>query len=534
MAEVRKQIAFHESMTENKRADGFAYLRRNVLNSGTPGLYPAKDFVLTNPTLSSDTHEIIDILGSTESAGGGNFFQIKVIVEESSSSTGFYNLGSSFTSTYYSGTVRSAVFGSDGIYFAAVGNRQVRRVNYASSGIDDIGSLAPTGFAPTVGAFDGLNYWWLEAVVGGGGSIYVQDPGLTPIKILNGKLPVGILRGVDFYQNYMVLFYQQGADINVYWWDKANSTFFYDRKKVKNARFIAGGVVSGQLMMVYGVGNSQNLAEYQGQIIISAFDGNKFKKLNSLAAGRNLVQMGNSSTNWVGRSFTLGSEVLVFGVNENDRKSGTKVDIWNNYIYKIKADGSIEAQTLPVPNGTAGNDMADLVRIFFDYTVYTMAAAGGEPRKIYINQAANQDFDEYISNGPFTETTYITNFLEHSRNFHKLSSLSISFERLFRNEATSSATDEELDIYYRTSDRVGWTLMANINAQKVIDNVNKRLTAPATVPVQEQRYQITTMPDGSPLPQFNEIQFKFHSKRGFSVTDAWYEFDYLSRNTISP
>lgn len=91
---------------------------------------------------------------------------------------------------------------------------------------------------------------------------------------------------------------------------------------------------------------------------------------------------------------------------------------------------------------------------------------------------------------------------------------------------------EKLEIYYRISDRLGWTLLGEVTAEKVIANVNKRIDQTNIIPVPEQRYQITKMPDLTALPEFNEIQFKFISKNGFSVIGAWFEYSYITRNVI--
>ena len=56
---------------------------------------------------------------------------------------------------------------------------------------------------------------------------------------------------------------------------------------------------------------------------------------------------------------------------------------------------------------------------------------------------------------------------------------------------------EELDIYYRTSDKESFVLLANITRQKVKDNVNKRIDQSTADPTPSQRYQITKMPDGT-------------------------------------
>jgi hypothetical protein len=51
-----------------------------------------------------------------------------------------------------------------------------------------------------------------------------------------------------------------------------------------------------------------------------------------------------------------------------------------------------------------------------------------------------------------------------------------------------------------------------IISQTEYDDDNKGLTI--------QSYVITKMPDGSNMPRYNEIQFRFRSKQGFSVLKA--------------
>ena len=78
----------------------------------------------------------------------------------------------------------------------------------------------------------------------------------------------------------------------------------------------------------------------------------------------------------------------------------------------------------------------------------------------------------------------------------------------------------------------------NVTVEKVKDNVNARRDqsteyASDTLGLPEQRYMISKMPDGeTALPEFNEIQYKFVSKRGFSIIGAWYKYSSLTRNTF--
>lgn len=89
---------------------------------------------------------------------------------------------------------------------------------------------------------------------------------------------------------------------------------------------------------------------------------------------------------------------------------------------------------------------------------------------------------------------------------------------------------EKLEIYYRTSEREGWTLLGVITPELVIANVNKRIDMKDDVPLPEQIYQFTKLPNLEALPEFNEIQFKFKSYNGFSIIESWFEYSYLTRN----
>lgn len=93
--------------------------------------------------------------------------------------------------------------------------------------------------------------------------------------------------------------------------------------------------------------------------------------------------------------------------------------------------------------------------------------------------------------------------------------------------------EAKLEIYYRVSERDGWTLLGTITTTKVIENVNARIDATEQQPLEEQRYQFTKFDaDNAELPEFNEIQFKFKSYNGFSIIGAWLEYSYITRNTL--
>lgn len=91
---------------------------------------------------------------------------------------------------------------------------------------------------------------------------------------------------------------------------------------------------------------------------------------------------------------------------------------------------------------------------------------------------------------------------------------------------------ERCEIYYRVSDRLPWTLLGIVTAEDVQNDVNKRIDQSGLMPLEEQRYQITKLPDGDALPEFNEIQYRFRLFNGMSIIGAWHEYEYLTRNTV--
>lgn len=502
---IRKEVFFSSSMGADKRDADFAFLRKNVLKSPTKGIYPSTDFQQVNPAISSGS--IVNIVGSDVSP-----FAIKVLVQTTGPNTVTpWQVGASGSSnTGISGTHMASAFGSDGVYFF-VSDGKVYRANHTDSSSPQVGDLGSTSNLPEIGGFDGLAYWWV------GTKIYRQLPNTNPVEAMSAT-------GLDphqiaFYRDYLIIFSQRGKDVVIAFWDKSDPTLYDKRVVVKNAKLMAGGVVDGKLMLVYAVGNGANLKELAGEIVVSAFDGEDFVRLNSIEIGNATISIVTSASSR-GLTMDTGNSILLFAVNGNINSKDA--DLYQNYIYKVRADGTIEVQELPQASG-ASNNRASIVRTFFNRSVYTV----NSPWTIYQNVSNNGDYDDYNA---YTSTEYITNFLEEAADRHKLETFCVSFERLFKN-TDNPGKEEKLEVYYRTSDRQPFVLLGEVTATKVIDNVNKRIDQSSTVPVPEQIYQFTKMPDGTSLPEFGEIQFKFKLYNGMSVIRAWYEYSNLTRNT---
>jgi|TARA_R110000851_G_scaffold29_6_gene123 hypothetical protein len=508
MSDIKEQIQFSNTMGLDKRNPALAYLRKNAFRAGTPGLYPARDFYQERPDTLTASQDIVDILGNEELT-----FDIKVIVNDGAD-VRFYNLGSNTESNTAEAGVdyECGTDGNDGVY-ACFDNDTVKRVNYQNSNISAIGTFS--GGRPSVGGFDGLFYWWFSQ-----DEIYKQLPNAAPTVAFND---LGISPDfVSFHNDEAVIFAQDGNDIVILFWDKSDLDLFEKRILIKNARLIAGGVINGRLTLVRGVGNSSNPKEQNGELVVSHYNGENFEKVNSIKAGDDEIDF------YAQTGVGIGSEVMLFSVNRNVDSHNT--DLYQNYIYKIYEDGSIEVQCQP--DETTFND-THVVRVFYNFICYAQRGSGAQPSVIFINEDTNDSYGDFEN---YTTTEYITEFKGSPRNDHKLDGFMVAFEKLFEQTDTASdpVTGEELDVYYRLSEREDFTLLMNVTALKVRDDVNPKRDesveyASDTQGMHEQRYMIESI-EGQPLPEFNEIQYKFVLKRGFTIIDAWHRYSYTSRN----
>lgn len=517
MSDVKREIFFNNSMTIDKRSQEFAYLRKKCFDAKTKGLYPAIDFAAESPNQETiGTKDIVDVIGSEERAGIGNY-DIKVIVQDGSTLR-FYNRGSNSESNTALSNIdyECGAMGNDGVHIC-VDDDTVRRVNEQNSNAPASDGTF-TGALPEIAGFDGLYYWWLSR-----NEIYRQAGGDAPTVAFNN---LGLTPDfVDFYNDQMVIFSQQSNDISVLFWDKSDADLFDKRILIKNARLIAAGVVEGRVIVVKGVGNGSNPKEFKGRIVVTVYDGEKFVEINSIKAG-------DDETEYVRvTGVGVGSNRMVFSIDSN--LDTANIDLYQNFIYEVRGDGAIEV--VDQPDTVTYGDVT-IVRLFYDFVLYVQQGAGAQNPRIMINRSTDDEFGDYED---YTESVYITNFLNNPYNFHKLDAFAVAFEKIFEqtDAGATPPTGEELDVYFRVSERDDWTLLMNVTAEKIKDNVNVNRDqsteyASDVLGLPEQRYMVVNLPDESPLPEFNEIQYKFVLKRGFSLLGAWYGYSYLSRNTL--
>ncbi len=501
---VRKPIPFQRSMTADKRNENFAYLRKNAFASKSPGLYPSKDFELEGPTNLADSDNIMDIVGSEDAS-----FDIKVIVE-AGNDTKFYNLGSNVTSntTLTNVEPECAVFGDDGVKMCG-DDDDLYHVHHTNSNTSTDGTF--TDARPDIGGYDGLYYWWLS-----NNEIYKSTNGAPTVAFNNiGLSP----RFVDFLNDQMVIFCQEAGSIIILFWDKSDTDLFDKRIVIPNAKLIAGGVSGGVLQCVYGVGNSSNPKERNGEIVVAQYDGEKFVEQNSIKAGDD--ELDYEDVTGVG----VGAKVIVFSVEDNDDSHNT--DLYQNYVYKIHPDGAIEVQFLP---DEATYSSANIVKVFYNFICIAQRGTGAQQAVIWTNEHNSATYNSYAN---YTTTEYITNFLNNPRNRHRLEEIGVAFEKLFE-QTTLDPTGEQLEVLYRVSERDDFTSLGTITVEKVKDNINPKKDQQTeydsdSTGLPEQVYKLKPIKGTLVFPEYHEIQYKFISKYGFSVIDAWYDYSYVSR-----
>lgn len=516
MADRRQEIVFQKTMSFDKRRADAAYLIKNVFGAREKGLYPSKDYVLA--TNYSNTHELIDIIGSRNG-------EDPYIVTYDTDRYKFYRHGSSTpVATYVAGLgdIRAIAFGGKGnntLYFVDVAKEEVYELGTSSSSPSLVGAFSNFP-GVSVGVWDGLYFWWI------GDEIWRQlEGGVPELMMSDTGSSVRDVRFVSTYEQYLIIHTstttaQATPEAKVFFYDKSNTTFFEERAHFKNSVLLAGGVVDDTPILVLNRPERGNGKEGLSAIVVLTFDGVAYRERNSIRGGRQMLKIPTSQIN--GTTCRAGENYMLFSVDDND--SSVNTDLFNNFVYKVFPDGSIQVET-PVTQNSSSANYAQVVYTGFPYNMYGVDRAGGVGAKAYVLDDTQTGYDNYTD---FTQTEYITNFLCNPYNTHALTAMDFSFEKLFKNGARD---DEKLEVYARTSDREAFVLLGEVTPDLVIANVNKRIDMTGLIPVPAQSYQITKMPDNNALPEFNEIQFKFKSLNGFSIIGCWFEYDYITRNT---
>lgn len=504
-------IQFYNTMTSRKRGPG-AYLRKNILTSDEEGLYPSTDFIRKN-------------YASAAVATNGYFTKNNYVIVTVGANNAVYKNTGGATLTFQanipdtSSVIAVCETNDVNIILVLLSDGKLYSVNGAViSLIFTLAGASANGYI----VYDGF-FWFISF----GAKLYRLDPDLvtvTTAKNTTSTLQSDIVN-VQIFNGYVVVVRELGKFVQFDFWSiaEADADLYQKRVVEENCRHLGLGVISGKLIFTKSVGNISNVKEGYGNIVVSIFDGEKFTKLNSIRAGGRGVTVSGKQPQ------SVGNGIMVIAIKENE--NALTDTLFKNWVLKIKEDGAIE--TLFEPGDVSDGFSVVAINVEYDTISMLVEESGGDV-VFYETADVDANYDDYQD---FNTSEYATNFLNNSLNVHKLTSFGVSFEKVF--EQVTATTGERLFIDYRTSERDPWTLLHEVTSLTIKDYTADEYSmalreaeyASDSTGQTIQSYVITKMPDKSELPRFNEIQFRFRSKKGFSLLQAWYTYEYIIRNT---
>lgn len=505
------QIQFFPTMVSPKRGAG-AYLRKNMLTSDDEGFYPAIDFTEKE-------------FGAVSGADKGYLiFRNYVFVDDGGTTKVYYNTGAAalvFRVNMPDNSDPVAVAQtseSDKILVLLEDGKLYSVQNTTVTLIYDFSVIASSAYMVYNGFF-----WFISIDT----KIYRLDPDLVTVTVVKNTTGTdqNEIINMQMFGKYIVMTRRLGDAVQFDFWDvdEGDVDLYQKRVTEENCRHLAMGDVDGTLIFVKAVGDNANAKEKQGDIVVSGFDGEKFVKLNSIRAFSETV------TTQISQSQSIGNGIMILAIAGNNDDD---ITLAKNWVLKIRNKGEIE--TIFEPNDIEGGIEVKAVNIEYSFTDILLEKTGGKDYYYHTKDTDNayKDYQNYSS------AEYITNMLNNSKNVHKLESFAVSFEKVF--EQVTATTGERLYIDYRTSERDDWRLLHEVTSATIKDYTADVFSEALreveydsdTTGQTIQSYVIKKMPDGSELPRYNEIQFRFRSEKGFSLLQAWYNYAYIKRNTL--
>ncbi len=500
-----KEIKFSKTMGADKRNPNLAYLKVNNFDAKTDGFYPAKG-------LDSD-------IFSSEWELKGLF--------STNHETPFYviynkNTDKSYWDWYTDHTPDNLIVDGEEVLSWSDGNYGMRFGTDDGKIYDGAGVLkGDTGSHHDIyiTLHDGLHYYYFSK----NGKIYRQIDDEPLVEVFDG-IPDNVKTAFT-YNDTIILVSNFGNRNFIYFWDKEDNTKFIKRISLYNTYISAIGVLEGKLMMLHNILRATNKKEHETEIRLSQYNGENFTMVNS-------ILLPNGQTRFFNKNlYSVGNSIMIAYIKPYDRDKPTK---GRRFIIKATAEGYIEMlHDVTFKDDTSTNIISGVfVGPDANFVWGWNKPQGGSTyyATLWNDRSHNNEIDEF---GGLWKAEYITNLLESSIEQKSLKSLVIFFEQLFDD------TQGKLTIYYRLSDRENdeskdyWKELAVIDINSIKENglVNRDETLTNTEIADNdlglgiQTYEINTLPDGSQLPDFNEIQYKFVSEKGFSIIKAYHGFD---------
>lgn len=495
-------IEFHSTITGNKRKG--AYVRKNLMQSEDGRLVPLIDF---NEIYFAGVDSII---------GNANFLYRDYIFVKNDT-TGNYEVWryvSGYSATLIGTTANKVVSASDdfdGIKVLTSDGELYSIVNTTITLIDD---LSGTDYDAKI-TFDGVNHF-----VYFNNDVYRQVGNTTFGTSIFSFF--GDLKSVEGDENYQILFIKSYSGVQACFWDKASSTDFSKIVEVKNTVFGASGLVDGKLILAHSIGNTTNSKEKMGEMKISIFNGERFKKVVSFKTGDKDVNV---------KDFSSGNGVLIFSLADGSDSHNT--ELFRDWLVKFNVKNNA-LEFLSDPNELRAGREVDKISVGYNYQNILINDSG----KVYLF-VNNDDGDNYDNYDSYKNASYTTEFFQDPSMIYSGEAFEVTIEKPFEQLSESKNVGEYLEIYYRTSERDGFTLLKQITVKDLKDveadlynqekkddeyyDDNKGLS------IQEFTFKLND--ELKPFPRWNELQLGFKLFNGATVLRAGYWYNRIKRKS---
>ena len=289
----QQEIAFYKTMTSRKRGEG-AYLRKNILTTNEEGLYPAIDFKNKR-------------FGTNNSVDSGYFIKNNYVFVEDGANVAVYQKTTSnslvFVVNMPTNSAIKSIVGTNKTNMELVLTQDGKLYSVTHSTITLIKDFAVSGTGSQM-VYNGF-YWFISI----NAELYRLDPDLTTVtlvKTTTAETQTEIVN-MQIFNGYVVITRKLGWNVQFDFWDIATASVDLYQKRVTedNCVHLAMGDVGGRLLFIKSVGNSSNIKEKEGDIVVTAFDGEKFVKLNSIRAFDESVGTSGSQSQSIGNGAIL-------------------------------------------------------------------------------------------------------------------------------------------------------------------------------------------------------------------------------------
>lgn len=362
--------------------------------------------------------------------------------------------------------------------------------------------------------FDGVNHY-----IYFDGKIYRQAGDSTPVD--TGMTYNGELLSVESDTDYQILFINSYSGFTANFWDKASATDFTKIIEVKNTVFGGSAILEGKLTATHSIGNTTNPKEERGEMRVSIFDGEKFVRVAGFRTGDDDVYV---------KSYSSGNGIFIFSLDSNvDNHNG---ELFKEWLVKFSIK-DYKIEFLSDAEDYKTNSQFNSVSV--DYSSQLVTIDDSNEVYLYVNHDGYDNYDDY---GDYKHSHYITEMIGDPKKKHTVTAFEVTLEKPFEQLSQSMNNGEWLKVYYRTSERDDFTLMRtltvkdlkDIEAEQEIQSKRDDEYNDGNKGLSVQEFTFEFMDDNeTPLPKYNEIQFKFELHNGATLLGSGFWYNIIKR-----